>query len=753
MKKSIHVKYRRKIKIGLSFIFVFMLIAVYLWDFSVSIKRVEKTQGAQTLSDLAVQGATIAENKINKSLALLWAESRFMELEMDLHSDTIMHALQDTVSDENTDIIRIGIADKNGIAKATDGIARDVSNRKFFKEAMKGKEYISGAVKQGMLTQSIAVSVPVFDSHREVKGVLYGIISTTDLELYEDTQWDTEGTAQYVHIVDDQGNYIVRSRNKNRLLYGNNLYEEIEMVETSVPVEEIKESIQKKEAILTQVEKNGDLRYVYFAPMNVNNWCVVTVLTEKEISQQVNYSQEIMIHLVLKVLITLAVVGILCFNVIIKEKQKIEGLNRELSIKDKTFKMAISEIGNFVFNFNVDTKLLEFMNYDEEKLWLPRVIENFPERLREYFEEGSDNYNKIKKMMDEIDQGAEETVGELELGDCNKPSWYRVELKNIVDDDNESARIIGILEDITEEKENEIKLMKGEQIRSAVLSDALEFFEVNLNKDCLMRDGAVIQSSHSFSEILERYAELKVKEIHHEKVIETFSIRNLMRLYKSGVHDTYLEYMCKADNGEDFWVRCDVHLEKDVVTQDIIAVTIIWDINAEKVNEMKIKEQAVLDSLTKVYNRSASVEKISEILRAGQGRHHAFIIVDLDNFKMINDTLGHLSGDAVLIKVANILKKHAHPDDVVCRLGGDEFVVFMVDMPKEMISKNVKKLLEKMKFECEKDGILQTVSASIGIAVTPDDGNDFKTLYEKADIALYEVKKESKNNFKFFEEV
>ena len=98
--------------------------------------------------------------------------------------------------------------------------------------------------------------------------------------------------------------------------------------------------------------------------------------------------------------------------------------------------------------------------------------------------------------------------------------------------------------------------------------------------------------------------------------------------------------------------------------------------------------------------------------------------------------LGHLVGDTLLIDVVQIMKQHVRPQDIVLRMGGDEFVIFLVDIPKEAIGRSVGKLVEKLNLTYNRNEISETVSASMGIAVAPDQGKDFKSLYEKADAAL-----------------
>lgn len=129
------------------------------------------------------------------------------------------------------------------------------------------------------------------------------------------------------------------------------------------------------------------------------------------------------------------------------------------------------------------------------------------------------------------------------------------------------------------------------------------------------------------------------------------------------------------------------------------------------------------------------------------------MIIDLDNFKKVNDCMGHLQGDEVLKKCSLLMKKTLRPSDIIVRIGGDEFVVFLKDIKsREEIIRYTERLVEELQMPYIFENRALFVSGSIGIAVTPDDGNTFEGLYEKADRALYTVKTEGKNNFSFYEE-
>lgn len=161
---------------------------------------------------------------------------------------------------------------------------------------------------------------------------------------------------------------------------------------------------------------------------------------------------------------------------------------------------------------------------------------------------------------------------------------------------------------------------------------------------------------------------------------------------------------------------------------------------------------ACQDVLTGLWNRQYLEEAVEKQGKcSGTG---VFLLMDLDNFKAVNDTLGHIVGDAVLMRFSETLKELTGDNAVICRLGGDEFVVFLKDGTKEEYWNLAQKLLKLVPLRVAEvtgaDGSENTVS--IGISCMPHDGSDFLTLYNKADKALYHVKQNGKHSFHIYHE-
>jgi len=163
----------------------------------------------------------------------------------------------------------------------------------------------------------------------------------------------------------------------------------------------------------------------------------------------------------------------------------------------------------------------------------------------------------------------------------------------------------------------------------------------------------------------------------------------------------------------------------------------------------EIKTKSFTDALTGLWNREYTEAKVDEIL--GRGDSGALLMIDLDNFKAINDNYGHQEGDRVLNMFADTLREFSSQEDVICRIGGDEFVAFLTNKRRraevgniagDMIN-SLNKRIAEMKYEVK-------TSVSIGIALAGVDGNSFAKLYNCGDKALYYVKNNGKNFFRFY---
>lgn len=195
------------------------------------------------------------------------------------------------------------------------------------------------------------------------------------------------------------------------------------------------------------------------------------------------------------------------------------------------------------------------------------------------------------------------------------------------------------------------------------------------------------------------------------------------------------------------WVRSKVQFLIEDKSGHLCVLLSVQDIDAKKQAEQALLTAAQMDQMTQVLNRETTMRRIREILASRTTQTHAFFILDVDNFKKLNDTRGHQAGDDYLIALAQSLKRSFREEDVVGRIGGDEFFVLMRNIgTPQMATRRARELLEEVRVLGERYPEVP-LSVSIGIALYPEHGRTVEELYEKADASLYRVKKSGKNRF------
>ena len=159
------------------------------------------------------------------------------------------------------------------------------------------------------------------------------------------------------------------------------------------------------------------------------------------------------------------------------------------------------------------------------------------------------------------------------------------------------------------------------------------------------------------------------------------------------------------------------------------------------------------DSLSGLANRNSLEEYLQKLIAASarEKKQFAFLFLDIDHFKSINDSLGHNVGDELLQNVASVIQKVVRPNDIVARIGGDEFVIVLQDYSSYL---ELSAIIERIQKQLKSPWLIQThpiqITSSVGIALYPADGTDIVTLMKHSDIAMYQAKKQGRDQYQFF---
>uniref|UniRef100_UPI003A94C126 sensor domain-containing diguanylate cyclase n=1 Tax=Enterocloster clostridioformis TaxID=1531 RepID=UPI003A94C126 len=205
----------------------------------------------------------------------------------------------------------------------------------------------------------------------------------------------------------------------------------------------------------------------------------------------------------------------------------------------------------------------------------------------------------------------------------------------------------------------------------------------------------------------------------------------------------YAELRLKSISGEYHWFGCHYKTITSDTGTVVKVVGKLADISRQRSREQELREQAMRDVLTGIYNKAGERLIDRMVKEKGQG---LFLMLDLNDFKSINDTMGHAAGDAILTELGRVLKGTCRENDIVARIGGDEFVMFLPGVfDRQTGKRKIGEIQESLRTVRISTWGIRGIKASIGAALCPEDGMDYGTLYKAADEAMYQAKEQSKN--------
>ncbi len=344
--------------------------------------------------------------------------------------------------------------------------------------------------------------------------------------------------------------------------------------------------------------------------------------------------------------------------------------------------------------------------------------------------------------------------------------WCSIKAVPLIDEAGSVREWVGTLADVDDRRRSELLLQKSE----AALRSSQERLALALDAgndglwDWNIASGETQFSHHWLTmlgyEMGEFPSNVRVWEklVHPEDRDRALS---LMSQHLDGHTEAYeCEHRLRRKDGGWCWVlsRGKV-VSRDEAGQPMRIVGTHMDTTKRREAELRIEHMARHDSLTDLPNRTLLLERLdSAVTRSRvEGGAAALLLLDLDRFKTINDTLGHQAGDLMLREVSHRLRAVARSDDTVARLGGDEFAIlrFVSDAAHceaeltVLAEAVVRALAEPMLLDSRRQRVAS--SASVGVAITPRDAEDGDALFKKADLALYRAKAEGRSTYKFYQ--
>ncbi|MEM7221119.1 MAG: EAL domain-containing protein [Pseudomonadota bacterium] len=310
--------------------------------------------------------------------------------------------------------------------------------------------------------------------------------------------------------------------------------------------------------------------------------------------------------------------------------------------------------------------------------------------------------------------------------------------------------LLCIAKDIQHLRQTEIKLRRSEQrFRGTFENAPLGMLLADVS-------GHIFRANRFAADML-AYEETTLPGVHLSRLLPSRDRGNLLtaleQLMSGDIEQSHTERRLVSQAGVEIWVNLHVVLQRGEDGNPLYFIIQMEDITDSKHSQERMERLAFYDTLTGLANRRLFNDRLNQaVKRADRSKKSAALMyLDLDQFKRVNDTLGHDAGDALLKHVSLRLQKCVRKSDTVARPGGDEFTIILHDISTISDASTVaEKILAELAKPIFISGQQLVVTTSIGITMVPQDSNDVQTLMRNADMAMYKAKERGRNNYQFF---
>lgn len=403
--------------------------------------------------------------------------------------------------------------------------------------------------------------------------------------------------------------------------------------------------------------------------------------------------------------------------------------------------------------YHIDRKMLVLPKSMAEEYGLPMICENAPYSVAERLFREEDSKKRYIDFYEGMMQGSTSGTAVVRLYNVRGESeWFSLSYTMLSDDDPAMKRTIISHENVTAIREKEILYQKWRSRFEKAKENAVAYYEYDLSDDSfenITGPSAALQlKTFTFSGASRYIGENFVYEEDRAAYLQIFSRENLMIQFYQGNMEFKLEHRRYRDDGTLYWAKTSVQLVQDPYSNHIKASILIKDIDVSKKEQIQLVQLSKMDPLTGLLNRHELINRFEKLLKNSPNEQHVLLVMDLDCFKNINDTQGHYFGDQVLKDVAKRISTTIRDGDLCGRLGGDEFIAVLKGISSSsLMEERLNEICQNLIFEYPQ----LRATISVGVAMYPDHGMDFHTLYQRGDEALYEVKRHGRNGYCIYE--
>jgi len=318
-------------------------------------------------------------------------------------------------------------------------------------------------------------------------------------------------------------------------------------------------------------------------------------------------------------------------------------------------------------------------------------------------------------------------------------------------DENGGLVLEGFVEDITEQVQAQHDVASAEARYRSIFENSSEgIFQTTA-------DGQYLNANPALARIYgyDTAAELitALQNIGSQLYVDPSSRKRFQKIMTERGYVQGFEAQVRRLDGTVIWIAENARAVRGPEGEFLYYEGTVQDITETKRYQEQLEHQASHDLLTGLPNRTLFADRLNQSIQLAERNSYlaAVAFIDLDNFKYINDSLGHKAGDDLLVEIANRLRCALRGSDTVARYGGDEFVLILNNLYQvHYVVKVISRILEEIQRPMVLEGQELCVTCSIGLSLYPNDGNDPESLIQHADAAMYLAKESGRNTYKFF---
>ena len=425
-------------------------------------------------------------------------------------------------------------------------------------------------------------------------------------------------------------------------------------------------------------------------------------------------------------------------------EQKLE--RERLRVSEEEYRLATEHSKRTICRYNIADMTITVSAEAAKRLSLPEVVEDVPYGRVKLGVVSPDTADAYIKFYEAIRRGEKESAVVFRKHLVIGWRWLSAHATTAFNEEGQAVSAIISYVDVTEQQEKEAVYRKWKQNLIDRKSDTYTLYQTNLNKDGAFdtREGTLLDyfptenDAKSLTDRARDFAERYVFDEDRELYLAFMNADTMLASYYRGKRTASIDFRIKSSEGALRWLRLTVELVEYPNSTDVEAYLLFEDINDSKTSEIRARTEAETDPLTGLLNRKAFASRVNALIEgSAPGARHAFFMLDIDGFKLLNDTFGHAAGDDALVEVARKMQTMLRQGDILARLGGDEFGV-LLECETADGARDFAERIHASLDEFNADSNLQfPVTLSIGYAACDGEDCTIDRLIQQADAKMY----------------